>query len=364
MDQLPYGYCGIMCALCNRHIVKGTSGCAGCSYNGYYSEPCKIAKCCREKGLAHCALCPQYPCEKVKKVGDFSDLHTDGHYEKVCRRIRYSGFDSWYREYEERKELLTFALEQYNNGGMKKYLCELFMREELPALRSIMDQAGMMCGTKKEMVEGFRHLADGAWKEQEEPCERVLSHLDIRAYLGITFRPEEHLSGKVLLTRYPEQKARGLFSVKQVFHLNVSMIQWLKEALPCVIADRTSRIEAMEQINRTCCPECLRFVCDPQVAEGKGYFSYEEVCLRYRDAGGCVKRDGFKNNTACVLTDETSVAGRATAECSIRFTDTQVYRDNESRMWMVLFFTEHAFGGCQEVYMDGDGITRLIVYGE
>lgn len=44
--------------------------------------------------------------------------------------------------------------------------------------------------------------------------------------------------------------------------------------------------------------------------------------------------------------------------------DTQVYRDITNHMWLVLFFTANTLGGCQEVYMDSSGITRLIVYGE
>lgn len=54
----------------------------------------------------------------------------------------------------------------------------------------------------------------------------------------------------------------------------------------------------------------------------------------------------------------------AKAECAIAYTDTQVYRDITNHMWLVLFFTANTLGGCQEVYMDSSGITKLIVYGE
>lgn len=119
MYELPYGFCGIMCALCNRHIVNGSGSCVGCSHNGYYSEPCKIAKCCKEKDLLHCALCKEFPCDKVIKIGDFCDLNSNEHYSKTCYCISENGFDFWYQEYMERKTLLTIALEKYNNGRMK-----------------------------------------------------------------------------------------------------------------------------------------------------------------------------------------------------------------------------------------------------
>lgn len=160
MYDLPYGFCGIMCALCNRHIVNGSSSCAGCSHNGYYSETCKIAKCCKERKLLHCALCKEFPCEQVKKIGDFSDLNTKEHYRKVCHCISQNGFEIWYQEYKERKRLLTIALEKYNNGRMKRYLCELFMSEDIAVLYEIMTKAEELTGTQKEVSLAFKYIVE------------------------------------------------------------------------------------------------------------------------------------------------------------------------------------------------------------
>ena len=130
---LPCGYCGISCALCNRHLVDGPSA---------------------------CALCPAYPCNQVRKIGDFSDLNTDRHFEKNCRRIAAEGFDGWYAAYRERAALLERALARYNNGRMKRYLCELFLREDLETLRALMARAEGLHGTIKERSAGFRRLAE------------------------------------------------------------------------------------------------------------------------------------------------------------------------------------------------------------
>lgn len=116
--------------------------------------------CCKEKNLRHCALCKEFPCDKVMKIGDFSDLNTNEHYSKVCYCISENGFDFWYQEYIERKVLLTTALEKYNNGRMKRYLCELFMREELIVLRKIMEKAKELAGTQKEVSLGFKRIAE------------------------------------------------------------------------------------------------------------------------------------------------------------------------------------------------------------
>lgn len=52
------------------------------------------------------------------------------------------------------------ALEKYNNGRMKRYLCELFMREDLVVLQEIMDAANNLIGTPKELSIQFKSLVD------------------------------------------------------------------------------------------------------------------------------------------------------------------------------------------------------------
>lgn len=52
MSKYAYGYCGMPCALCTRYRTGGKSWCPGCSHDGYYTEPCKVHRCVREKGKA------------------------------------------------------------------------------------------------------------------------------------------------------------------------------------------------------------------------------------------------------------------------------------------------------------------------
>ena len=117
-------------------------------------------------------------------------------------------------------------------------------------------------------------------------------------------------------------------------------------------------------MEETGCPECLEFVCDTQVADGKGYFSFKEVLIRYAEEETGIQRNNFHNTGECRITTEEQALERAKSECTIGYTDTRVYRDFTDQMWLVLFFTASTLGGCQEVYMDSSGITRLIVYGE
>lgn len=157
MPDIAYGYCGMPCALCTRYRIDGPSRCPGCSHGGYYTEPCKVHHCCRRKGLVHCGTCVDFPCVMLGKMDDFRDLNTNHVKERTCLNIAETGFDGWYREYTERAELLTEALERYNNGRMKRYLCELFIQQELQTLRRIMQKAEPLAGLPaKEAGKGFQ----------------------------------------------------------------------------------------------------------------------------------------------------------------------------------------------------------------
>ena len=56
-------------------------------------------------------------------------------------------------------DLLTVALERYNNGRMKRYLCELFLQQDLDTLRRIMARAEALEGAdSKELGRAFQAL--------------------------------------------------------------------------------------------------------------------------------------------------------------------------------------------------------------
>ena len=164
----PYGYCGMPCALCSRYRTAGKSRCPGCSDDGYYTEPCKVHHCCREKGLDHCGNCGDFPCVRLGKMGDFRDLNTNHVKERTCVEIASSGFERWYQEYVERAELLSVALERYNNGRMKRFLCELFIQQDITVLREIMGQAGQLSDTPKENGKRFRQIAKAVLASQAQ----------------------------------------------------------------------------------------------------------------------------------------------------------------------------------------------------
>ena len=94
-------------------------------------------------------------------MGDFRDLNTNRVKERTCAAVASSGFEKWYSEYSERADLLTAALAEYNDGRMKRFLCELFIQRDICELRQIMRLAEALSGTLKEKGKAFRAIADG-----------------------------------------------------------------------------------------------------------------------------------------------------------------------------------------------------------
>ena len=69
---------------------------------------------------------------------------------------------------------------------------------------------------------------------------------------------------------------------------------------------------------------------------------------------------GFHNTTAQPVTNAPEAIARAEAECSVEYTKIVVYRDEAAGMWKVEYQIMYGYQGYQYIYMDDDGITRMI----
>ena len=92
-------------------------------------------------------------------------------------------------------------------------------------------------------------------------------------------------------------------------------------------------------------------------------FSYEEVQKHFPEGAPGVKTDGFRNVTTTPVLNATDAAERAKAECTVEYDTVRVRYDRTTDIWEVCFLAHHPGGG-QDVYLNGDGMTQLIVYGE
>lgn len=55
---------------------------------------------------------------------------------------------------------------------------------------------------------------------------------------------------------------------------------------------------------------------------------------------------------------------QARNEYTIEYDTTAVAYDSEADIWRVTFYTEGSAGNSQDVYLNGNGLTALIIYGE
>ena len=92
-------------------------------------------------------------------------------------------------------------------------------------------------------------------------------------------------------------------------------------------------------------------------------FSYAEDAAIYLECEPGVKTSGFVNTTETEITFE-NVAERAKNECTVEYNSVTTYFDTDECVWKVHFCTDGMVGGDQSVYLDCDGKTVLIVYGE
>ena len=94
-----------------------------------------------------------------------------------------------------------------------------------------------------------------------------------------------------------------------------------------------------------------------------GVFSWKQVERELEEidemSAEHVKAEGFVNTEPVVLTGPVE---RAKAEATIEYTLIQYFYDDEEDMWMVRFFSSEEEGPLEEVYMDGHGVTKLIIY--
>ena len=93
-------------------------------------------------------------------------------------------------------------------------------------------------------------------------------------------------------------------------------------------------------------------------------FSYEEVCLFYEAETVGIKRADFVNTEISVIENADQAVELAKKECTVEYDTFSVSYDQDAEIYCVSFGIEDLDGGNQDVYINQNGITELIVYGE
>lgn len=98
-------------------------------------------------------------------------------------------------------------------------------------------------------------------------------------------------------------------------------------------------------------------------------FHYDRMAEIYAPGEPGVNPYPFRNVEPESVLDYGAVVARATEEVTIQYDAVEVSYDPDADIWCTLFYTAGStdktmMGGGQSVYLDSNGITRLIVYDE
>ena len=93
-------------------------------------------------------------------------------------------------------------------------------------------------------------------------------------------------------------------------------------------------------------------------------FSYGEARACYGEGDPGVLVRGFRNTDPAPVRDRAEAVERAKLECTVDYDTVHTAYDGETDMWRVNFSLSGVVGGDQSVYLDEDGLTHMVVYGE
>ena len=127
--------CGLNCGLCPMFLGKHCGGCG----NG--NQSCKIAKCSLEHGeVEYCYECENYPCEKYQHIDKYDSFITHKHQKRDLERAQNLGIEQYNLEQQEKIQILSLLLANYNDGRRKNFFCVAVNLLELSELREVIKQ--------------------------------------------------------------------------------------------------------------------------------------------------------------------------------------------------------------------------------
>lgn len=130
-----FSLCGLNCRLCPMLLGNYCGGCG----NG--NQSCRIAKCSLEHGkVEYCYECKQYPCEKYQRIDEYDSFITHRRQKADLERAQSIGIAQYNLEQQEKIQILSHLLSNYNDGRRKNFFCVVVNLLELSELREAMKQ--------------------------------------------------------------------------------------------------------------------------------------------------------------------------------------------------------------------------------
>jgi hypothetical protein len=92
--------CGIYCGDCDYREKMNCPGCSAATGKMFWGK-CEVALCCMDKGLDHCGLCPDFPCDTLRGFADDAEQGDDGQRIRNARAWTTIGFTAWLEQKNE-----------------------------------------------------------------------------------------------------------------------------------------------------------------------------------------------------------------------------------------------------------------------
>jgi hypothetical protein len=90
IDIHAAGFCGDFCGKCPNYPVE----CRGCVPEGH--QDCHFVHCCLDKGIEHCGLCVEFPCQRLRTfVPDDRPESPPGYHIMNLRARLTMGTEAW-----------------------------------------------------------------------------------------------------------------------------------------------------------------------------------------------------------------------------------------------------------------------------
>lgn len=135
-EDLLFSLCGLNCGLCSMHLGGYCPGCGG----GAGNQSCGIANCSMQHGcVRYCFECNAFPCHKYDGIDEFDSFITHYNQMKDIYKAKDIGLDAYRQEQVEKLEILTFLLENYNDGRRKSFFCIAVNLLDLQETKSVME---------------------------------------------------------------------------------------------------------------------------------------------------------------------------------------------------------------------------------
>ena len=132
-----FSLCGLNCGLCPMFLNKNCPGCGG----GEGNQSCKIARCSLEHGkIEYCYECEKYPCEKYQHIDDYDSFITHKRRKADLERAKNIGIEQYNHEQQEKAQILSYLLSNYNDGRRKTFFCVAVNLLELSELQEAIKQ--------------------------------------------------------------------------------------------------------------------------------------------------------------------------------------------------------------------------------